>query len=128
MLIEKPKTIPQRSVAAVVWLYIIGFVLAVGLTILAYLTVTQHWLACSTLVFGLMGLAVIQFVVQLIFFLHIGQESRPRWNLAVFLFTLLVLMIIVFGSLWIMYNLNYGMNMSSEQMDEFMIKQSDKGF
>ena len=128
MLIEKPKTIPQRSVAAVVWLYIIGFVLAVGLTILAYLTVTQHWLAGSTLVFGLMGLAVIQFVVQLIFFLHIGQESRPRWNLAVFLFTLLVLMIIVFGSLWIMYNLNYGMNMSSEQMDEFMIKQSDKGF
>lgn len=128
MLIENQKTIPQPSVAVVVWLYVIGFVLAIGLTILAYLTVTQHWLAGSTLVFGLMGLAVIQFVVQLIFFLHVGQESKPRWNLAVFLFTLLVLMIIVFGSLWIMYNLNYGMNMSSEQMDEFMIKQSDKGF
>lgn len=118
----------QQPVAATVWLYIVGFVLAVGLTILAYLTVTEHWLVGSTLVFGLMGLAVIQFVVQLIFFLHVGQESKPRWNLAVFLFTLLVLMVIVFGSLWIMYNLNYNMNMTSEQMDEFMIKQSDKGF
>lgn len=125
----KPLEAPApHSIKSLVWLYVTGFILAVGLTILAYLLVTQHWLMGTFLVLGLMGLAVVQFVVQLIFFLHIGQESKPRWNLAVFLFTLMVLIVIVFGSLWIMYNLNYGMNMTPEQMDHFMIKQSDKGF
>lgn len=122
------KLIPRQSAAVTVWLYVIGFILAVGLTVMAYVTVTAQLFTNEVAILILMGLAVIQFVVQLIFFLHIGQESKPRWNLAAFLFTLLVLIVIVFGSLWIMYNLNYGMGMSSEQMDEFMIKQSDKGF
>lgn len=123
-----PKLIPRQSAAVTVWLYVTGFILAVGLTVMAYVTVTAQLFTNEVAILILMGLAVIQFVVQLIFFLHIGQESKPRWNLAAFLFTLLVLIVIVFGSLWIMYNLNYGMGMSSEQMDEFMIKQSDKGF
>ena len=122
------KLIPRQSAAVTVWLYVTGFILAVGLTVMAYVAVTAQLFTNEVAILILMGLAVIQFVVQLIFFLHIGQESKPRWNLAVFLFTLLVLIVIVFGSLWIMYNLNYGMGMSSEQMDEFMIKQSDKGF
>lgn len=122
------KLIPKQSTAVTVWLYVTGFILAVGLTVMAYVTVTAQLFTNEVAILILMGLAVIQFVVQLIFFLHIGQESKPRWNLAAFLFTLLVLIVIVFGSLWIMYNLNYGMGMSSEQMDEFMIKQSDKGF
>jgi cytochrome o ubiquinol oxidase operon protein cyoD len=122
------KLIPKQSTAVTVWLYVTGFILAVGLTVMAYVAVTAQLFTNEVAILILMGLAVIQFVVQLIFFLHIGQESKPRWNLAAFLFTLLVLIVIVFGSLWIMYNLNYGMGMSSEQMDEFMIKQSDKGF
>lgn len=122
------KLVTKPSVAVTVWLYVIGFIMAVGLTLMAYLTVTQQLFTGNTAVLILMGLAVIQFAVQLVFFLHLGQEHKPRWNLAAFLFTLLVLMVIVFGSLWIMYNLNYNMNMTSEQMDQFMIKQSDKGF
>jgi cytochrome o ubiquinol oxidase operon protein cyoD len=58
------------------------------------------------------GLAVVQLFVQLYFFLHMGDESKPRWNLMAFLFMLLVLVIVVFGSLWIMKNLDYHMSPS----------------
>lgn len=116
------------SVATTIWLYVVGFVLAVGLTILAYLMVVNRWLMGDALIFSLIGLALVQLVVQLVFFLHIGRESKPRWNLSIFFFTILVLLVIVGGSLWIMYNLNYNMKMTPEQMDTYMIKQSDKGF
>jgi cytochrome o ubiquinol oxidase operon protein cyoD len=46
-------------------------------------------------------------VVQLHYFFHLGQESKPRWNLLMFLFMALVLVVVVFGSLWIMYSLEH---------------------
>ncbi|MNH18281.1 Cytochrome bo(3) ubiquinol oxidase subunit 4 [compost metagenome] len=109
-------------------LYVAGFVLAVVLTLAAYVVVMEQLFEQYVAVYILVGLALVQFAVQLVFFLHLGQERKPRWNMAVFFFTLLVLVVIVLGSLWIMYNLNYSMNMTPAQMDEFMIKQSDKGF
>ncbi len=118
----------QTSVLSAVRLYVAGFVLAVVLTLAAYVVVVEQLFEQNIAVFILVGLALVQLAVQLVFFLHLGQEDKPRWNMAVFLFTLLILVVIVLGSLWIMYNLNYNMNMTPEQMDEFMIKQSDKGF
>lgn len=118
----------QSSIMPAIRLYVAGFALAVALTLAAYVVVVQRLFVGDIAVYALVGLALVQFVVQLVFFLHIGQEHGPRWNMAAFLFTLLVLVVIVLGSLWIMHNLNYNMDMTPEQMDEFMIKQSDKGF
>jgi cytochrome o ubiquinol oxidase operon protein cyoD len=118
----------QQSFVPAVRLYIAGFALAVILTLAAYVMVERQLFEYDLAVYALVSLALVQFAVQLVFFLHLGHEDRPRWNMAVFLFTLLVLVVIVLGSLWIMYNLNYNMNMTPAQMDEFMIKQSDKGF
>ena len=53
--------------------------------------------------------AVMQLLIQLIFFLHLNSESKPRWNLTVFLFIILIVGILVIGTLWIMYNLDYNM-------------------
>jgi cytochrome o ubiquinol oxidase operon protein cyoD len=65
-------------------------------------------------------------MVQLVFFLHLGGEGKPRWRLTAFLFMLLVLVILVFGSLWIMYNLDYHMTMSPEELDSQIIE--DEGY
>jgi cytochrome o ubiquinol oxidase operon protein cyoD len=108
--------------------YIIGFILAVTLTLVAYATVVNHWLSGGLLIGVIMGLAVVQLVVQLVFFLHLGRAKGSRWNLAAFFFMLLVLLIIVGGSLWIMYSLNYNMQMSPQDMDKYMRAQSSKGF
>ncbi|MDB5178616.1 MAG: putative cytochrome ubiquinol oxidase chain cyoD [Patescibacteria group bacterium] len=107
--------------------YVVGFVLSVLLTLGAYFVVAQHlpgehpWLSHRVLIGAVVGLAVIQLMVQLFFFLHLGRESKPRWNLTVFLFALMVVTIVVGGSLWIMKNLDYHM-MSPDKTDTFIIK------
>jgi len=42
-------------------------------------------------------------------FLHMNTSSEDRWNLVAFVFTVLIIAILVVGSIWIMWNLNYNM-------------------
>lgn len=108
--------------------YVGGFVSALILTFVAYWLVTSKVIEGGWLIALLMGLAVVQFIVQLVFFLHVGSETRPRWNLTALSFMLIILIVIVAGSLWIMNNLNYNMMMTPEQMEDYMNVQRDKGF
>jgi cytochrome o ubiquinol oxidase operon protein cyoD len=74
-----------------------------------YTIVVHHLLPLNLTIIAVVILAVMQLLVQLVFFLHLGGESKPRWNLMAFMFTLLVVAILVAGTLWIMYNLDYNM-------------------
>jgi cytochrome o ubiquinol oxidase subunit IV len=103
-------------------LYVTGFVLSISLTIMAYLMVTDHTLSKWPLVVAIAVLAFIQFLVQLVFFLHLGAEAKPRWKLSVFAFMALIVLILVVGSLWIMNNLNYRM-MTPDQTNQYLQKQ-----
>ena len=108
--------------------YVVGFILAVVLTLLAYLVVVNHWLSGGMLVAAIIALAIVQLVVQLVFFLHLGRGKSARWNVAAFLFMALILVIIVAGSLWIMHNLDYNMQMTPGEMDKYMKQESNAGF
>lgn len=95
--------------------YIIGFLLSIILTVASYLFAIQH-LASSHSVFSHQFLtaifllcALMQLVVQLLFFLHVGQESNPRWHLLFFLSTFSLVLLVVIASFWIMSHLNYNM-------------------
>jgi cytochrome o ubiquinol oxidase operon protein cyoD len=109
------------------WSYVVGFLLSLVCTTTAFIVVMHHlfsmWVSVAVLVF----LALAQFIAQLVLFLHVGREARPRWRLAVFMFMLLVVGILVSGSLWIMYNLNYRMTSypSSQQINTYMSNQND---
>jgi len=103
-------------------LYVTGFVLSISLTIAAYLMVVNHTLSKWQLVYAIAVLAFIQFLVQLIFFLHLGREMKPRWKLGVFLSMVLIVLIVVIGSLWIMDSLNYRM-MSPDMINDYLTKQ-----
>ena len=94
--------------------YVIGFVVSIFLTLVAYLSVVQHLFSRRILLFVLPATALIQFTVQLVTFLHIGRELKPRWKLYVFLFMLIIVVILVAGSIWIMANLNYHMQSTVE--------------
>jgi cytochrome o ubiquinol oxidase operon protein cyoD len=106
--------------------YTIGFILSIGLTIWAYVSVKYQSFSGKALLAWLLGLAVVQFVVQLLFFLHVGSESKPRWRRLTIVLMLVFVLIVVLGSIWIMYNLNY--RMSPEQMNQYMTKESNSGF
>lgn len=89
--------------------YSLGFIVSIILTAAAFLLVEHHTLPRTTLIVTIVGLAVIQLVIQLIFFLHIGSGSDVRWKIATFFLALIIIFIIVGGSIWIMNNLNYTM-------------------
>jgi cytochrome o ubiquinol oxidase operon protein cyoD len=87
--------------------YVVGFVLSLYLTVMVYIAVVHQLFTRRVLLFVLPISALLQFVVQLVFFLHIGRELKPRWKLLAFCFMLLIVIILVAGSIWIMANLNY---------------------
>lgn len=87
--------------------YVAGFLYSLAITIEAYLLVTQHVFSDGWTVAAIVCLALVQLFVQLIFFLHLGRQSKLRWNLMVLSFAAIVVLIVVLGSLWIMTNLDH---------------------
>ena len=86
--------------------YLIGFILSLLLTFLAYYLVAEKLLTTHFFIFPLLVIGTTQAIIQLLFFLHIGKESQPRWRMLVFVWMITVLLIIVLGTIWIMFNLD----------------------
>jgi cytochrome o ubiquinol oxidase subunit IV len=107
--------------------YFIGFILSIGLTIAAFIPVmihvnTNHILFSHEILLPLiLGIAVIQLIVQLVFFLHLGFDSKSRWNLVFFVSTVSIVLLIVIASIWIMSHLNY--NMMPKDMNSFILNE-----
>jgi len=116
----KDKAADRRGVRT----YVIGFILSIILTLLAFGIVMNNTYNTHLTVGIIISLAVIQLFVQLFFFLHLGQAAQRRWRLVALGFGVLVVAIIVFGSLWIMDNLNYNMMHSPEDMKHYIDKQA----
>lgn len=89
--------------------YTIGFIISIVLTIIAFGLVAYPILDKETTIICVVFAGILQLVVQLVFFLHLGAEEKPRLNLMSFVFTLFIVAILVIGTLWIMYNLDYNM-------------------
>jgi cytochrome o ubiquinol oxidase operon protein cyoD len=98
--------------------YMIGFLASLLLTGASFLLVISKLLSGHLLVYSLIGLAVVQAIVQVLFFLHVGQEAKPRWETIAFRFTVLFVLIVLIGTLWVMHDLDErvmsGMNMDKE--------------
>lgn len=105
--------------------YLFGFAISLALTLGSYYAVVAHinsgrsLFSQELLILLVLCFAVMQLFVQLIFFLHLGFEKGPKWNLAFFISTVGIILIIVLGSIWIMYHLNY--NMMPKQMEDYII-------
>ena len=86
--------------------YVIGFFACLLLTAASFFLVSYQVLSSQNLIYTILGLATVQGIVQLLLFLHVGQEVKPRWETLALCFTVLILLVIVVGSLWIMFDLN----------------------
>lgn len=93
--------------------YITGFALSIAMTLMAFGAVWLHDYSGHTfpthpqLMIVFVLLAVLQLVVQLIYFLHIGSEKKTHWRAVVLVFALFIIVVVVGGTLWIMNNLQY---------------------
>lgn len=90
--------------------YMTGFILAVILTVIPFWLVMGNVFEKSdTTAIVILAIAAVQIVVHMIYFLHMNAKSEGGWNMLALIFTIMVVVITLSGSLWVMYHLNNNM-------------------
>lgn len=89
--------------------YIAGFVLAVLLTVPPFAFVAWHGASRATLLWLIAGAAVVQIAAHLRFFLHVNLSKSKRDDLHLILFSILIVVMMAGGTIWILGNLRYRM-------------------
>ncbi len=88
----------------------IGFAMAVVLTAVPFALVMSEVEMSRTLLVGIiMGLGAVQIIVHLVYFLHVNSKAEGGWTLAATVFSVIILVIVLAGSLWVMHNMNVNM-------------------
>jgi cytochrome o ubiquinol oxidase operon protein cyoD len=90
--------------------YTIGFLLSLVFTIIPYFIVRGQIAADRTLILAVLGFAVVQMFVQILFFLHLGRGPKPFYNVVFFFATAGLIVLVVGASLIIMDNLYRNMS------------------
>ena len=108
--------------------YLTGFVLAAILTVIPFWLVMDHVIANrALLVFVILVLAVVQIFVHIVYFLHLDTRSEGGWNMMAFIFTAVLVIIVLGASVWVMYNENMNMMPMSPQYQQHSISQAPAG-
>jgi cytochrome o ubiquinol oxidase subunit IV len=89
--------------------YLIGFGGSLVLTAFSFAAVMSGVIPPSMVLPTITVLAIVQLVVQLFFFMHLGTAPEQRSNTVIFVLTLLLIATIVAGSLWVIHNANVNM-------------------
>ena len=90
--------------------YMTGFVLSIILTAIPFWLVMSGVVESKAVTAGLvMVFAVVQIVVHMIYFLHMNTRSEGGWTMMALIFTLVLIVIALSGSLWAMHHLNTNM-------------------
>ncbi len=95
--------------------YVMGFIICVIHTVLAFLVVFSG--LPHTVAAWIIGLAAVsQIFVQLHYFLHIDLSEQSREDLQLILFSLLLLLIMIIGTVWVLGDLHDRMMVTSDQL------------
>ncbi len=90
--------------------YVTGFVLSVILTAIPFFLVMSGIVGSGRLTaFLVLACAVAQIIVHMIYFLHMNLKSEAGWTVISLVFTIVVLVIAVIGTLWVMYHMDANM-------------------
>lgn len=89
--------------------YLIGFLLSVVLTAIPFWLVMTGALSAPVTAGVVVLLAVAQILVHTVFFLHVNTRSEGGWTLVALVFTAVMVLIVILGSLWIMFHLHGNM-------------------
>jgi cytochrome o ubiquinol oxidase operon protein cyoD len=99
--------------------YTIGFILSVILTAIPFWLVMGNVFASpATTAFTVLGFAAVQIVVHMVYFLHMNAKVEGGWSMLAMMFTLILVVIVLSGSIWVMYHMNANMmpGMDAHQM------------
>ena len=57
----------------------------------------------------ILGFAAVQIVVHMIYFLHMNAKIEGGWSMLSLIFTAAIVIIMLAGSIWVMFHLNTNM-------------------
>lgn len=98
--------------------YIIGFVLSVLLTVIPFWLVLGDVEIGTGLAIGMIfGLGAVQIMVHVHYFLHVTVRAEQGWQAMSLIFTAVLLVIILAGSIWVMLHLHENMMPAHEQIE-----------
>ncbi|MFA9219423.1 MAG: cytochrome o ubiquinol oxidase subunit IV, partial [Sphingomonadaceae bacterium] len=63
----------------------------------------------STTAAVILAFAAVQVVVHMVYFLHMNGKVEGGWSMLAMLFTAVLLVIVLSGSIWVMYHMNVNM-------------------
>lgn len=89
--------------------YATGFVLSVVLTAIPFWLVMAKVLPPGATKFIILGFAAVQMVVHMVYFLHLNAKVEGGWSMLALLFTVIVVVIMLAGSIWVMVHMNANM-------------------
>lgn len=90
--------------------YIIGFVLSVVLTVIPFYIVMAEVDISANMATGLIFLlGGLQMIVHIHYFLHVTLKVEEGWQAMSAGLTVLLLVIVLSGSIWVMFNLEANM-------------------
>ena len=90
--------------------YVVGFLLSVILTAIPFWLVMAKVIPSSTTTgLVLLGFAAVQIVVHMVYFLHMNSKVEGGWSMLSLIFTIAVVVIMLAGSIWVMFHLNSNM-------------------
>jgi len=89
--------------------YLIGFLLSVVLTAIPFWAVMSGAVSPMVAAVTIIAAAVLQILVHTICFLHVNTRAEAGWTLIAYVFTAVLLLILIAGSLWIMYHMHTNM-------------------
>ncbi|NIJ35850.1 cytochrome o ubiquinol oxidase operon protein cyoD [Sphingopyxis panaciterrae] len=89
--------------------YAIGFILSVILTAIPFWLVMERPFSAGATAAIIMGFAAVQIVVHMVYFLHMTPKAEGGWSMTSLIFTIIVVVIMLAGSLWVMHHLNTNM-------------------
>ena len=90
--------------------YLTGFIQSLILTAIPFwLVMNKTFDKSSTTAFVILAFAAVQMVVHMVYFLHMNTRVEGGWSMLALVFTLVLVVITLSGSIWVMYHLNSNM-------------------
>jgi cytochrome o ubiquinol oxidase operon protein cyoD len=90
--------------------YLVGFGLSVILTAIPFWLVMNRVIPSAQATTAIiLAFALVQILVHMVYFLHLNTRSEGGWNMLALIFTLVLVVITLSGSIWVMYHMDTNM-------------------
>ena len=106
---QLPSQLSTDSLRAELRGYVMGLLLAATLTAAAFFSIGTQVIYAPGIVMAVVVFGLAQVGVHLVFFLHMTTAPDNTNNVLALAFGLLIVCIIVFGTIWVMHQMDHNM-------------------